>query len=220
MNFAGKKVIFLGDSITEGACADSPEKIYHAILKDRLNLREAVNRGIGGTRIARQTEPPEDSRYDEDFNMRYDVMEKDADILLIFGGTNDYGHGDAEIGADSDRSLYTFCGAFRTLLEKAVADFGRDNVIVLTPMHRKGEENLRGEGRKKRDGAPLCVYVKTIKRLATEYGVRIINLYDEPGLDPNIRENAGLFAPDGLHPSNDGHRLLAAVIEKNLTEIP
>ena len=92
--------------------------------------------GVGGTRIARQITPSAVGRYDEDFNKRYDAMNKDADVLFIFGGTNDFGHGDAPIGKEDDESVYTFNGALNTLLKKDVFEFGKANVIVKTPLHR------------------------------------------------------------------------------------
>ena len=44
---------FLGDSITEGCGTSYPEKIFHALLKKELNLKEARNYGVSGTRISR-----------------------------------------------------------------------------------------------------------------------------------------------------------------------
>ena len=70
MELKGKRVLFLGDSLTEGAAASSPQKIFHKILKKILRLNEAINCGVGGTRIARQKKPSEIPSYDEDFNLR------------------------------------------------------------------------------------------------------------------------------------------------------
>lgn len=52
MELTGKKINFLGDSITEGCCATSPEKGYVDVMKRKYRLTEARNYGIGGTRIA------------------------------------------------------------------------------------------------------------------------------------------------------------------------
>ena len=218
MKLKDKRAIFLGDSITEGAAADSPEKIYHAVLKNLIGLKSARNEGVSGTRIARQTNPSVVVRYDEDFNKRYDLINKDADILFIFGGTNDFGHGDAPIGKEDDESVYTFNGALNTLLKKAVFDFGKANVIVMTPMHRVGEDNLKGEGNKTVDGEKLSTYVDVIKRQAQKYGLHVIDLYGEKLLNPNVSDYAKFFA-DGLHPNNEGHALLANIIKEHLGRI-
>lgn len=99
MNLQGKKIIFLGDSITEGAGTSAPAHIYLNVLARGAGLAEARNYGIGGTRIARQTRSLANLEYlDElDFCKRFDKMDDDADIVVVFGGTNDFAHGDAPL---------------------------------------------------------------------------------------------------------------------------
>ena len=92
MKLEGLKINFLGDSITEGHGASLPENFFWK----RFERDGCICRGygIGGTRIAEQ-QVPYDERMDQYFASRVDSMEKDADVVVIFGGTNDYGHGDA-----------------------------------------------------------------------------------------------------------------------------
>ncbi len=71
------------------------------------------NCGIVGTRIARQKTPPAKSYTDRDFCSRVEEMDNDADIIIVFGGTNDFGNGDAPFGEMSDRTPYTFYGAYQ-----------------------------------------------------------------------------------------------------------
>ena len=111
MELTGKKINFLGDSITEGCCATAPELGYVEALKRTCGLASVRNFGIGGTRIARQRIPSEEPKYDRDFGSRIAEMDPDADIVIVFGGTNDHGHGDAPLGTDSDRTPDTFWGA-------------------------------------------------------------------------------------------------------------
>ena len=97
MNLQGKKINFLGDSITEGH-GTSGEACFFTTLIARETGAVCRNYGIGGTRIARQTIPSEKPRHDLDFPGRVDEMDPDADIVVVFGGTNDFGHGDAPLG--------------------------------------------------------------------------------------------------------------------------
>jgi lysophospholipase L1-like esterase len=115
MELKGKKINFLGDSITQGVGTKELSNCFVTRLKNELELTEARNYGISGTRIARQIVMSE-SPFDADFNMRAVNMDDDADLVLVFGGTNDFGHGDAPIGEMNDRSVYTFYGALHTLL--------------------------------------------------------------------------------------------------------
>lgn len=92
------KVIFLGDSITEGVGASSGANKYVNKVAEFCKA-EVKNFGVSGTRIARQTTPSEYILFDYDFQMRVEVMSKNVDKVFVFGGTNDYGHGDAKIGS-------------------------------------------------------------------------------------------------------------------------
>lgn len=67
------------------------------------------NYGIGGTRIARQNAADEFEKRGN-FCDRMRNME-DSDVMVVFGGTNDFGHGDAPMGEFSDRDDRTFYGA-------------------------------------------------------------------------------------------------------------
>lgn len=42
--------------------------------------------------------------------MRADEMDDDADIVIVFGGTNDYGHGDAPMENFESRTSKLFMG--------------------------------------------------------------------------------------------------------------
>ena len=218
MDLTGKRILFLGDSVTAGSSATSDDKIFHSILRRETGIKEVINAGAGGTRIARQTKPSEEKIYDEDFNLRYDAADKSCDVIFIFGGTNDFGHGDAPAGNADDKTEYTFCGAINVLLGKAIKDFGRENVVLVTPMHRVGEENLYGEGKKQIAGEPLAVYVGIEKRAAEKFGVKIIDLWNEERLNPNDEKNADLFA-DGLHPNDKGHALLAEILKEKISAL-
>ena len=114
MELQGKKINFLGDSITEGCGVSCEENIYHQIMKRHYGLAEARNYGVGGTRFARQLTPSE-PQYDRNFLVRAAEMDKDADVIVVMGGTNDFGHGDAPLGTFFDRENNTFYGACHQL---------------------------------------------------------------------------------------------------------
>lgn len=56
MELKGKKVVFLGDSITEGVGASCAETRYVDVFAS-ITGTNAVNYGIGGTRFAKQVKP-------------------------------------------------------------------------------------------------------------------------------------------------------------------
>ena len=71
MELKNKKVLFLGDSITEGTGASSPETCYVSVF-GKISGAEVKNYGIGGTRIARQRRKSVKERHDKDFLLRVD----------------------------------------------------------------------------------------------------------------------------------------------------
>ena len=138
MNIQNKKILFLGDSITEGYGPQDIENVYWKRL-ERNEGCISVGYGISGTRIARQQKPSADPREDMYFRSRVADMDKDADVVVIFGGTNDYGHGDAAMGCFDDRTDDTFYGALHNLYCDLIAKYPNAQLVVMTPLHRVGE---------------------------------------------------------------------------------
>ncbi len=213
MDFKGKKAVFLGDSITEGAGTTGPDKIYLNLFKERMGLSEAVNYGIGGTRIATQHTHSENARHDLDFVSRVDEMDGDADLVIVFGGTNDYGHGDAPVGTLSDRTTDTFCGACHVLFEKLINKYPKAQIVAMTPLHRQNETNPRGDGSKPEDVAVLSEYVEIIKTIARQYAIPVLDLFAVSGIQPELEIMRETFCPDGLHPNDAGHVRIADRLE-------
>ena len=204
MELKNKKINFLGDSITEGAGASVYENCYVEVLKRQYGLLEARNYGIGGTRIAWQRIPSENPKYDRDFCSRVAELDSDADMVVVFGGTNDHGHGDAPIGQATDRTPDTFIGACHSLYVALKEKFSCP-IVVLTPLHREVET--------REDGIELKDYVNLIKAIALQYGLPVLDLYEKSAIHPAA---LAALTVDGLHPNDEGHAILAAEIGEYL----
>lgn len=217
MNLKGLKINFIGDSITEGVGASCPENVYHAVLKREAGLSEARNYGISATRIAIQKGSewrPKDNYVDvNSFCERFDKMDDDADAVVVFGGTNDFGHGDAPLGTFEDRTPDTFYGACHYLFSGLIRKYLGKPVIIMTPMHR-GNESANGGGGKKGDYGDLKTYVNVIREVAEFYSLPVLDLYATCGLQPVIPEIREKYMPDGLHPSDEGNAVIAHMLMK------
>ena len=178
MVLTNKKINFLGDSITEGVGTSAPENIYLNVIKAECNLAEARNYGISCTRIARQADEFE---YGHPFCDRYKSMDDDADSIVIFGGTNDYGHGTAPIGAFEDRSEDTYYGAWHVLLRGLMEKYPRATIVAMTPLHRH-DEDTPSPG----NGKPLKTYRGIIKEVCEYYAVPVLDLYAMSGIQPRV----------------------------------
>ena len=124
------------------------------------------NYGIGGTRLAHQEKPSEKPRYDLCFCGRAYNLNKNADVIVVYGGVNDYIHGDAHFGEMSDRTPETFCGAVYFLMELLKAEYPGKTVVFMTPAHCNYRERSDAEvscrPMKKSDAKPLQAYVDVI----------------------------------------------------------
>lgn len=213
MELKGTKINFLGDSITEGAGTSSPDRMF-TMLIEREYGAICQNYGIGGTRIARQKTPTEE-KWDRDFISRVPEMDNDADIVVVFGGTNDFGHGDAPLGTMDDRTPYTFYGALHCLYTALTEKYPDVPVVILTPLHRLNEDSPKGDNKPAPVGT-LKEYVNIIREVAEYYSFPVLDLYKESGLQPKIPVIQQKYIPDGLHPNDDGNAILAHKIARFL----
>jgi len=208
MNLSGKKIVFMGDSITEGVGVMCPENRFTERIAAETGA-VCVNYGISGTRIAKQKTPSENPRFDLDFISRVDEMDADADVVVIFGGTNDWGHGDALFGSFDSRDPYTFCGALHTLYTALIERYPASEIVILTPLHRDGEYKSAGEGIRPNPYGTLKDYVNAIRETAEYYALPVLDLYRIGGMQPATPVIRETYIPDGLHPNDAGHGLLA-----------
>ena len=218
MELNGKKINFLGDSITAGHGTTDPSKIYHALIAKEYGAT-ARNYGISGTRFAKQGGCSANTSWDKNFCDRVAEMDPDADIVVIFGGTNDFGHGDAPLGTPADRSYTTFYGACHQLFSSVLKKYPAAAIVVMTPLHRSQEDSLRGDGSKTEDVGRLVDYVRIIREVAEEYALPVLDLFAHGGIQPKYEEQRMLYAPDGLHPNDAGHAIVARKLGKFLESL-
>ena len=205
MELKNRIINFLGDSITEGVGTTGPDQQYVHLIEYRCGLKRANNYGISGTRLARQIRPTADApRFDLDFCGRCTDMDREADINVVFGGTNDYGHGDAPIGTPDDRTPDTYWGACHYLCRTLIETYPHAVHVICTPLHRLGENNPSAG-----NGLPLSRYVEILREVAAYYAVPVLDLWKVSGLQPEVPTVQRLYMPDGLHPSDAGNAVLA-----------
>ena len=136
----------------------------------------------------------------------------------MFGGTNDFGHGDAPLGTFADRTPDTFTGACHYLMNGLLEMYAGKPVVILTPLHRWNEGCPRGDV-KTEDVAPLSTYRTILLRVAESYALPVLDLYAVSGIQPTNARNRERLAPDGVHPNDAGYALLAHRIGKFLESL-
>ena len=212
MELKGAKINFLGDSITAGYAATNRDELgFVGLIANRYGAI-CRNYGVGGTRIAPQKTPSAEPRWDRDFIGRVDEMDEDADIVVVFGGTNDFGHGDAPLGEFTDRTTDTFAGSLHVLILKLIERYPTAKIVIATPLHRRAEDDPTVAGRKPNGTAVFKDYVDLIRRTAEYYSLPLLDLYAASGLQPAVPVIHDRYMRDGLHPNDAGHAILAEKI--------
>ncbi len=197
-----KKMVAMGDSITHGTGDGETFGVvanYFAKVIANQYGYELKNYGTNGTTIAEQDEWRPTCSLCNYIDETYK-----ADVLLVAGGTNDYGR-NVEIGNERDTDKTTFYGALKIFFEKAKVKYNK--IIVITPINRKQHEQNE-------KGYCLQDYRDAIEKVASKYGATIID-----GRNVPIDGNDERLIPDGLHPSADGQKVYSEFLLKALKTI-
>lgn len=208
--FPDIKVNVIGDSITYGAYTgendDSPastaEMPWCAVMAERLGFKALRNYGISGTSISRTSHVlPEMA-----FSVRYDEMSDDADLIIVAGGTNDFGTS-VKLGSQNDEDDTSFFGGLNCLCKGLKIKYPDSVTVFITPFDRENED-------KNDCGFSLEEYRKAIKSVAEENGFPVIE-----GDRLGLKGKTDYLMSDGTHPTPIAHKMLGDRIAERLAKI-
>ena len=225
MNVKGLKVNFLGDSITEGVGVSDIENCrYDNVIAKTLELSKVNNYSISGSRLAHQMYPSAKPRYDLCFCGRAYDMDITADMVVVFGGVNDYIHGDAPFGEIGDTMPNTFCGGVYFLMNFLRESYGDKPIVFMSPArcflrHEVDDLVPSVHAAKRVPGKPLIDYVDVILETAKQFNIKVFDLYRNLGVDPHIPEQFEKYTTDGLHFNDQGHLLIAQKLKEIIDSI-
>lgn len=225
MNVKGFKVNFLGDSITEGVgVSNMQENRYDIRLAKALELSAINNYSISGSRLAHQYYPSAKPRYDLCFCGRAYDMDETADMVVVYGGVNDFIHGDAPFGEIGDTTPATYCGGVYFLMNLLRETYAAKPIIFMTPARcflRGNVDDLipSTHAAKRVPGKPLINYVDVIIETAKQFDIHVLDLYRDLGIDPHVPEQFKGYTIDGLHFNDDGHAILAQKLKELIEAI-
>ena len=203
---SNKKVIFLGDSITQNAVINSEEfRGFISLLEENLDQNtELIGKGIGGDKVS-------------DLLTRYrdDVIKLNPDMVFIYIGINDVWH-KYDYGTGTDIDLY------ENGLRQIIYDI-KDNgieVILCTPTvigENKGDFTLVNQFKDIETmeimNNDLDDYSDVIRKLSREFDTKLLDLRKifMQYISENNPENKskGILTTDGVHLNNFGSKLIA-----------
>lgn len=202
-DFSHISIVCLGDSITQATNLDDMEDYqqyaYPTKLKEILGAESVTNLGIGGSSIGRY--------WDQAFVDRYREIPQDADLIIVMGGTNDgFCLTQEDLGTFEERKADTFIGDLDELMRGLKENYPDATIVFATPLPNILHDMLR----KERDYLlPQVTLVNVIKKLAEEYEIPVIDLYNSNILDTHDAAVIYNYMPDGVHCNPDGYTILA-----------
>ena len=217
-DWSGATAVFVGDSITAASGA------YYNAVGTTLGLNYS-GMGISGSCISATSNYVNNN---SPLINRWTTI-PDADLIVIFMGTNDFGHA-STLGSIEDTTDISFYGALNVIIPGIQAAHPNSQLVVITPMHRyhqTGAYNGNVSMSSPEDsvpnakGATLKDYVDALKAICNKYNVHTIDLFSVAELDPNDSAVKDTYFPsDGLHPNAAGHAKMAEIISGELQFIP
>ena len=199
------KINILGDSISYGMNASCEENSYVGHLRKKYPDAIIRNYSVSGSCLSDKCLWGVES-----FNARVEEMDPDADVVVVFGGTNDYGHGDAPLGEMNDRTVWTYYGALHVLFTALIEKYPTAQIVILTPLHREDEEKRT---------PILKPFVDATRQVAEYYSLPVLDLWANYGIQPRIPVMKNMYVPDGLHPNDAGHAILANKLRSFLEQL-
>ena len=197
-----KKANIIGDSIIKGENSDDSYKRMKndnvaSILMEEFGFKEVRNYGIGGCRITSHV-TNQGGIVD-----RFNNMNNDADLIIVAGGTNDFGS-NIELGSLSDLTDNTkFKPALYNTLKGVQNKYPGKEIYYITPAHRKDSkpDNVANSA-----GLTLKDYVEAAYEICELLSVPVIDMWKELGFSPFNDTMKNTYMKDGLHPTIEGMR--------------
>ncbi|NDW10170.1 SGNH/GDSL hydrolase family protein [Dysgonomonas sp. 520] len=230
-SWQGKRVGFIGDSLTDPNSYGDKIKKYWSFLQEWLDITPYVY-GVSGRQW--DNVPAQAQQLHNDHG-------NDVDAILVFMGTNDYNHG-VPIGewfSESEEQVMAAHGEPKKLVVRKrrtpIMDkntyrgrinigigqlkklFPDKQIVLLTPLHRSfadfGEKNVQpDESYQNRCGEYVDAYVQAIKDAGNIWGIPVVDLNAVTGMNPMVEEQVMYFYDSGydrLHPNSKGQERIA-----------
>lgn len=199
---AGKKIAFLGSSVTDGFAAKGVSFVEYLEARDGV---QATKSAISGTTLAGQERLGYLQRLKQDF-----TTDQHYDLFVCQLSTNDNRHGKQLGTITSDNKcqgfdLNTTLGAIEEICRYVQTTFACP-LVFYTCLQNDPEGKYE-------------LLIKQLKKLQTKWGFAIIDLFHHQGLlDATAAHPNAMF--DDVHPTQEGYlKIWLPVFEEKLAEI-
>lgn len=205
----GKKVVFYGDSITA-------QNKFPVIVKEYYGIN-AVNMGVGGSTIFYR------SNSDMSSDTRINNIPSDADIVMIMGGTNDWGKTqiEDELTYSNGFDRTKFKGAIAYIVQHIQAQCPNAKIIWCTTIGGQNETRVTSSPtiqylpQKDSFGQSGYTFRSAEIEVCNILGIEVCDTWS-CGINGN---NAYTMIGDTVHPTDAGAKLIANYIIGHLKSV-
>lgn len=232
--FEGKKIVFLGDSVTNCYAVDDREIYGYPYIVTNTLKAEIVNMGTNSRTFCQGGH--RDSCLDD-----IPDMPTDADIVIVALGVNDWDQGVVDgyqgktrlynagdtyygLGEEGTTDTSTIRGSVAAYCERIREHLTKEDarIYFMTPMICAGNYSIGLTSRAKFDSTLENIHGYTqeemnnvIFEVCEKYGIKVIDTYSDCGIDET---NAAEYYVDGIHPNAAGHRAMAEEVIRVLKD--
>ena len=186
----------IGDSISDTNLL--PQTKYMTVLGNKFNNLTINNVGKDGSHFTNKT-----TGYSTFATLLGKLPSNDASVITIFGGVNDYIQS-CTIGDISSTDTSNFYGALNDFVTTLNNKYKNAKKLFIIPLNmRAGVFSTNSNGTNSL-GNTLQQYRDAIIAVCKANNIEYIDLHEDAELQPD------LISSDGLHPTQDGHKLLAS----------
>lgn len=190
----------IGDSISDTALL--PQTKYMTVLGNKFNNLTINNVGKDGSHFTNKT-----TGYSTFATLLGKLPSSDPSVITIFGGVNDYIQS-CTIGDISSTDTSNFYGALNDFVTTLNNKYTNAKKLFIIPLNmRAGVFSTNSNGTNSL-GNTLQQYRDAIIAVCKANNIEYIDLHEDAELQPD------LISSDGLHPTQDGHKLLASKLSK------
>lgn len=186
----------VGDSISDTNLL--PQTKYMTVLGNKFNNLTINNVGKDGSHFTNKT-----TGYSTFATLLGKLPSNDPSVITIFGGVNDYIQS-CTIGNISSTDTSNFYGALNDFVATLNNKYANAKKLFILPLNmRAGVFSTNSNGTNSL-GNTLQQYRDAIIAVCNANNIEYIDLHEDAELQPD------LISSDGLHPTQDGHKLLAS----------
>lgn len=212
--FYGKKICTFGDSVTA-------MNKWQPFLAQYLGATYTVH-GVGGCTVAltANEEHQTDCMY---MNSRINELESDADVILVFGGHNDWANRvpigsfptDNTLELNDSGAVGTFVYAYALMLKKLMATYPNAKIYTMSCLGGRWDDTgtFNYDGHYYINGVDMEDYADAVKMVSAYYAIPCIDISSLSGI--NTLNHAEYLA-DAIHPNIAGGKLIANTTAREL----